>query len=91
MYFLRVDVSTHVTIWGGGGVVLLYAADYSIFLNTCSIFSCSDKILKTLAFLQDKVSGKISYCQNKLPHTLILDFMSFQSRLTESRNENNKN
>ena len=61
MYFLRVDVSTHVTIWGGG-VVLLYAADYSIFLNTCPIFSCSDKILKTLAFLQAKVSEKIRYC-----------------------------
>ena len=60
MYFLRVDVSTHVTIWGG--VVLLYAADYSIFLNTCPIFSCSDKILKTLAFLQAKVSEKIRYC-----------------------------
>ena len=47
---------------GGGGVVLLYAADYSIFLNTCPIFSCSGKILKTLAFLQAKVSEKISYC-----------------------------
>lgn len=64
MYFLLVDVSTRVTIWGGGGggVVLLYAADYSIFLNTCPIFSCSGKILKTLAFLQAKVSEKISYC-----------------------------
>ena len=60
MYFLLVDVSTCVTIWGGGGVVLLYAADYSIFLNTCPIFSCSGKILKTVTFLQDKVSGKIS-------------------------------
>ena len=63
MYFLLVDVSTRVTILGGGGgVVLLYAADYSIFLNTCPIFSCSGKILKTLAFLQAKVSEKISYC-----------------------------
>ena len=59
MYFLLVDVSTCVTIWGGR-VVLLYAADYSIFLNTCPIFSCSGKILKTVAFLQDKVSGEIS-------------------------------
>ena len=57
MYFLLVDVSTHVTIWGGR-VVLLYATDYSIFLNTCPIFSCSDKILKTLAFLQAKLSEK---------------------------------
>ena len=47
---------------GGGGVVLLYAADYSIFLNTCPISSCSGKILKTLAFLQAKVSEKIRYC-----------------------------
>ena len=63
MYFLLVDVSTRVTIWGGGGgVVLLYAADYSIFLNTCPIFSCSGKILKTMAFLQAKVSEKIRYC-----------------------------
>ena len=37
MYFLLVDVSTRVTIWGGG-VVLLYAADYSIFLNNALSF-----------------------------------------------------
>ena len=64
MYFLLVEVSTRVTILGGGGegVVLLYVADYSIFLNTCPIFSCSGKILKTLAFLQAEVSEKIRYC-----------------------------